>query len=70
MNQSLARLVPDPNALIGTCRRFGSFGPAYEIVALGAVETLGDRWMKVRVLETGEIVDYRFSDILDDPKES
>lgn len=61
--------MPEPQALVGTCRRFGPFGPAYEIFGVGAEEPLGDRWMKIRVLESGELVDYRFSDILDDPKE-
>jgi len=29
----------------------------------------GDRMMRVRVLETGEEVDYRLTDILEDPSE-
>ncbi len=58
-----------PANLIGTWRRFGVSGPVYEIV--GAVEALaeGDHLMRIRVLETGEEVPYRLSDILDDPKE-
>ncbi|PPD42358.1 MAG: hypothetical protein CTY15_12320 [Methylocystis sp.] len=69
MNQSAASFIPDPRELVGTFRRFGPFGPAYEIIGLGNEEPLGDRWMKVRVIESGEVVDYKFSDILDDPKE-
>lgn len=69
MTQPQASFIPDPITLVGTCRRFGAFGPAYEIIGVGAEEPLGDRWMKVRVLESGETVDYKFSDILDDPKE-
>lgn len=67
--QPAASFVPDPQALVGTCRRFGPFGPPYEIIGMGAEEPRGDRWMKIRVLETGEVADYKFSDILDDPKE-
>lgn len=69
MSQSAASFIPDPSELVGTFRRFGSFGPSYEVIALGAEEPLGDRWMKVKVLESGETFDYRFSAILDDPKE-
>jgi hypothetical protein len=70
MNQQpAASFLPEPQALVGTFRRFGAFGPAYEIIGVGKQEGAGDRWMSVRVLESGEVVDYKFSDILDDPKE-
>jgi hypothetical protein len=70
MNQHpAAPFLPEPQALVGTFRRFGPFGPAYEIIGVGEEEGAGDRWMRVRVLESGEVVDYKFSDILDDPKE-
>jgi len=70
MNQHQpASLLPDPQALIGTFRRFGAFGPVYEILGVGAKEPRGDCRMKVRVVESGEIVEYAFSNILDDPKE-
>jgi hypothetical protein len=62
-------LLPDPRTLVGTFRRFGPFGPPYEIIGIGAEEPRGDRWMRIRVLESGELIDYKFSDILDDPKE-
>jgi hypothetical protein len=67
--QSADSLLPDPRALVGTFRRFGPFGPPYEIIGIGAEEPRGDRWMRIRVLESGELIDYKFSDILDDPKE-
>jgi hypothetical protein len=41
----------------------------YEIVAAGQELADGDRMMRIRVVETGEEVDYRFTDILDDPLE-
>jgi hypothetical protein len=41
----------------------------YEIIAAGEEIPGGDRFMRIRVLETGEEVDYRFTDILDDPRE-
>ena len=55
--------------LVGTWRRFGSLGPLYEVVEAGKVLPDGDRLMRVRVVESGEEVDYKLTDILDDPKE-
>ncbi len=61
---------PRPASLVGTWRRFGAAGPAYEIIASGAELPDGDRLMRVRVAETGEEVDYRLTGILDDPREA
>jgi Family of unknown function (DUF5397) len=62
-------MLPEPQSLVGTWRRFGSVGPVYEIIGLGKELPDHDRWMRIRVVETGEEVDYRFTDILDDPRE-
>jgi Family of unknown function (DUF5397) len=62
-------MIPQPQNLVGTWRRFGPVGPVYEIISTGKELPDGDRFMRVRVLETGEEVDYRFTDILDDPRE-
>lgn len=62
-------MLPEPHSLVGTWRRFGLLGPVYEIVGLGKELPEYDRMMRVRVVETGEELDYRFTDILDDPKE-
>jgi hypothetical protein len=59
-----------PARLVGTWRRFGPIGPAYEIIASGKELPDGDRLMRVRVAETGEEVDYRLTGVLDDPRES
>jgi len=58
-----------PGQLVGTWRRFGSAGPVYEILGTGRELPDGDRVMRVRVLESGEEVDYKLTDILDDPRE-
>lgn len=58
-----------PESLVGTWRRFGVNGPLYEIVDLGQKLEGGDQVMRVKVVETGEELDYRFMDILDDPRE-
>ena len=62
-------MLLEPEALIGTWRRFGSAGPVYEIIGLGTALPNDDRLMRIRVVESGEEVDYRFAEILDDPRE-
>lgn len=62
-------MLPEPQKLVGTWRRFGPVGPVYEIIGLGKELPDHDRMMRVRVIESGEEVDYRFTDILDDPLE-
>jgi hypothetical protein len=61
--------MPGPDNLVGTWRRFGAVGPVYEIIRAGAELGSGDRLMRIRVVETGEELDYRLAEILDDPRE-
>ncbi|MCW6512465.1 DUF5397 family protein [Lichenifustis flavocetrariae] len=58
-----------PDGLVGTWRRFGTSGPVYEIVSIGATNQDGDSLVHIRVVETGEELDYRLSEVLDDPRE-
>lgn len=71
MTQNLesTTLLPQPAALVGTWRRFGVAGPVYEIIGLGTDLPGGDRLMRIPVVESGEEVDYRLTEILDDPRE-
>ncbi|MBV9758755.1 MAG: DUF5397 family protein [Alphaproteobacteria bacterium] len=62
-------MMLQPQTLVGTWRRFGPVGPVYQIIATGDELPDGDRNMRVRVVETGEEVDYRLTDILADPRE-
>lgn len=62
--------VVHPANLVGTWRRFGAVGPVYEIIGVGNELPGEDRFMRVRVVETGEELDYRLAEILDDPRES
>jgi hypothetical protein len=70
---SLARThettLPHPANLVGTWRRFGLVGPVYEIIGTGDELPDGDRMMRIRVVESGEELGYRLTDILDDPRE-
>ena len=59
----------EPQALIGTWRRFGAAGPVYEVIGTSPGSQDGSPVMRVRVLESGEEVDYRMIDVLDDPVE-
>jgi hypothetical protein len=58
-----------PHGLVGTWRRFGLVGPVYEIIGKKSDLPNGDSMMVVKVVETGEAVDYKLTDILDDPAE-
>jgi hypothetical protein len=62
-------MIPQPSNLVGTWRRFGAAGPVYEIIAAGKELPDGDHLMRIRVIESGEEVDYRLTEILDDPRE-
>ena len=62
--------LPQPASLVGTWRRFGAVGPVYEIIGSGGVLPGGDCVMRIRVVESGEELDYRLAEILDDPRES
>src|ERR1700733_9635960 len=61
--------MPVPDNLVGTWRRFGAVGPVYEIIHAGTELGGGDRVMRIRVVETGEELDYRLAEILDDPRD-
>ncbi len=61
--------VLEPQILVGTWRRFGRTGPVYEILAQSGSSADGDRMMRVRVIESGEELDYPLDEVLDDPRE-
>ncbi len=69
MSESDVLTPPPMTNLVGTWRRFGAVGPVYEVVGVGSPLPSGDRTMRVRVAETGEELDYRLHDLLDDPRE-
>ena len=55
--------------LVGTWRRFGAAGPVYEVIGAGAKRGDGERMVRVRVVESGEELDYRLAELMDDPRE-
>jgi hypothetical protein len=44
----------DPAGLVGSFRRFGLYGPVYEIVAVAEISEAEGLLMRVRVLESRE----------------
>jgi Family of unknown function (DUF5397) len=69
MDAITLEVTSQPQALVGTWRRFGALGPVYEIIGAGRALTNGDRLMRVRVIESGEEIDYHLAEILKDPAE-
>lgn len=59
----------DMGVLIGTIRRFGLEGPPYEVVGPAAAGADGRARMHVRLLESGEELDYPVDDLIADPCE-
>jgi hypothetical protein len=53
----------DLDALVGSFRSFGALGPVYEVIGL----VPGTGAVRLRVLESGEELDYPVADLLDDP---
>jgi hypothetical protein len=54
--------------LIGTFRTFGPAGPAYQVMAPLQPLPNGDWMVRVRILESGEDAEYRYTDLLEDPE--
>lgn len=52
----------DLTELVGQFRRFGEVGPAYEVLAI-----MKPDFAKIRVVATGEEVDYRMDRLMSDP---
>ena len=55
--------------LVGSFRRFGLFGPPYEVLGPGATGGSGEPRMRVRLLESGEEAEYGLAHVLADPVE-
>ena len=57
-----AELVHDPKELVGQFRRFGEFGPAYEVLRIVDAKTAF-----IHVYTNGEELNYSIAEILSDP---
>ena len=57
-----------PNLQIGQVRTFGAEGPKYEVIGNGHSSDGGDWLVPIRVIESGEVLNYPFSQINADPE--
>jgi len=55
------------DAVVGSFRTFGRLGPVYEVLRAVEPATGSDVLLRVRVVESGEELDYPLGDALDDP---
>ena len=60
-------VLPQSQALIGTCRRFGEYGPVYEITGIASHNASGEQMVRIHVFDSGEDADYKLADAIDDP---
>ena len=61
--------IVDMGTIVGTIRRFGLEGPPYQVVGPAAMGADGRARMHVRLLESGEELDYPVEDVVADPCE-
>jgi hypothetical protein len=65
MRMQLAHRYPD--VPVGEVRSFGTVSPRHEIGAPLRQLNDGDWLVKVTMIETGEVAEYRLSQMVDDP---
>lgn len=53
--------------LVGTFRTFGPRGPTYEIVSIPEGQSGANVVALIRVVESGEELEYSIKEIMDDP---
>jgi hypothetical protein len=57
--------IAEPERLVGTFRRFGDEGPVYEVIAIAD----GRHAAVIRVVESGEELEYPLEKVADDDEE-
>jgi hypothetical protein len=61
-------LQTPPRVPTGQIKSFGAFGPKYEIGEPIRALDDGDWMVKIKMVETGEEAEYRYSHLADDPQ--
>ncbi len=64
----MALLTPPPTIPVGKIKTFGVNGPKYQITGHGHPSNEGEWVVPIRVIESGEELDYRYSRFLLDPE--
>jgi hypothetical protein len=59
-----------PNLPIGKIKTFGKYGPYYEITGIGHQGEDGEWMIPIRVVASGEELDYRYTRLALDPDAS
>ncbi len=59
-----------PNLPVGKIKTFGDQGPYYQITGIGHQGEDGEWMIPIRVVESGEELDYRYSRLALDPDAS
>ncbi|HEX4140027.1 MAG TPA: DUF5397 family protein [Candidatus Methylacidiphilales bacterium] len=57
-----------PVVAVGQYKTFGAEGPIYKVLGLGHESAQGEWVVPIRVIETGEELDYRYSRFVKDPE--
>jgi hypothetical protein len=57
-----------PNVRIGQIKSFGALGPKYEVAGNGRRSDKGEWLVPIRVVESGEELEYRYSRFSQDPE--
>jgi len=53
--------------IVGSFRTFGRLGPVYEVISLSEPASGADVMLTIRVVESGETLDYPLADAMSDP---
>jgi hypothetical protein len=61
-------LTTTPEIPIGKIKTFGLKGPSYKVMGNGRSSAEGEWFIPIRVLESGEELEYRYSRFLQDPE--
>ena len=62
------QIAAPPTVPVGRIKSFGVFGPKYEVGKPLRPLDDGDWLVEVKMVETGETVEYRLTHVLDDPE--
>ena len=55
--------------IIGHFKTFGKFGPAYQVIEpIKPTDDGNDWWVRIQILESGEIAPYKLDHLLRDPE--
>ena len=57
-----------PRLKVGQIKTFGALGPKYEVRRLLSPLDNGDWVVEILLVETGEVTEYRYSRMINDPE--